>query len=311
MTDDNDPLESDAVRSTESAYAEMCNERDREAAEERIAALATIATIVGSGGLDDVDLIVKGVRELQAQYREIKSDMATLAGKVEQYKDVQVMTLADRRMIEHYKALVDKNRELERKVSEYEEKPESAPIFTESKVVDVQVDGESVGFIVPTTYAPAILPLTDTPAGRISQISDDDIFDDSTVHYDAEGTCTAACGDETSRGYTRNPHRITCPACRAKAAAGWTVDDTATWTKNPAYEPLAYLDKVGYLVEECGEVLAAVGKTIRWGLESVNPTLPPEQQETNRNWILRELPDLRKAIAIFKAAITLVPEAQP
>lgn len=39
---------------------------------------------------------------------------------------------------------------------------------------------------------------------------------------------------------------------------------------------------LGYLVEECGEVLAATGKTIRWGQDSFNPELPPEQRETNR-----------------------------
>jgi NTP pyrophosphatase (non-canonical NTP hydrolase) len=49
-------------------------------------------------------------------------------------------------------------------------------------------------------------------------------------------------------------------------------------------------------VEECGEVLAAVGKTQRFGLDSVNPLLPREQQETNRKWVQRELKDLRDAL---------------
>ena len=64
----------------------------------------------------------------------------------------------------------------------------------------------------------------------------------------------------------------------------------------PQYEPTTTAEKLGYLVEECGEVLAAVGKTQRWGLESVNPELRPEQQETNRVWVLRELRDLKGAI---------------
>lgn len=50
------------------------------------------------------------------------------------------------------------------------------------------------------------------------------------------------------------------------------------------------------LVEECGETLAAAGKTQRWGRDSVNPELPPEQRETNRDWLLREMADLEQAI---------------
>ncbi len=64
----------------------------------------------------------------------------------------------------------------------------------------------------------------------------------------------------------------------------------------PQYEPQTTEERLGYLVEECGEVLAAVGKTQRWGLESVNPEIPVAQQETNRDWILRELKDLKGAI---------------
>lgn len=54
---------------------------------------------------------------------------------------------------------------------------------------------------------------------------------------------------------------------------------------------------IAHLVEECGEVLAAAGKTQRWGLDSYNPELPPEERETNRAWLLRELTDLEGAIA--------------
>jgi len=42
--------------------------------------------------------------------------------------------------------------------------------------------------------------------------------------------------------------------------------------------------------------LAAVGKTLRWGLDSYNPELPSHERETNREWIERELKDLRRAI---------------
>lgn len=71
----------------------------------------------------------------------------------------------------------------------------------------------------------------------------------------------------------------------------------------PEYMPTTLAQSLGYLVEECGEVLAAVGKTHRWGLESVNPELPKEQQETNRDWIKRELVDLTMAIAIVQQHI--------
>lgn len=72
----------------------------------------------------------------------------------------------------------------------------------------------------------------------------------------------------------------------------------------PRYEPKTLEQKLGYLVEECGEVLAAVGKTQRWGLQSVNPELPPEEQETNQEWLLRELTDLTRAVRMIRKALT-------
>jgi NTP pyrophosphatase (non-canonical NTP hydrolase) len=54
--------------------------------------------------------------------------------------------------------------------------------------------------------------------------------------------------------------------------------------------------QLAHLVEECGEVLAAAGKTQRWGLDSVNPLLPVDQQETNGEWLFREIVDLDEAI---------------
>jgi NTP pyrophosphatase (non-canonical NTP hydrolase) len=53
---------------------------------------------------------------------------------------------------------------------------------------------------------------------------------------------------------------------------------------------------MAHVVEECGEVLAAAGKTQRWGPLSVNPLLPVEQQETNIDWLRRELTDLKGAV---------------
>jgi len=52
-----------------------------------------------------------------------------------------------------------------------------------------------------------------------------------------------------------------------------------------------------HLVEELGELTAAIGKAMRWGLDSVNAELPPEQQETNRDWIRREIADVRRCLA--------------
>jgi NTP pyrophosphatase (non-canonical NTP hydrolase) len=66
------------------------------------------------------------------------------------------------------------------------------------------------------------------------------------------------------------------------------------------YMPITELQKLGYLVEECGEVMAAVGKTIRWGLDSSNPELPEQERETNKDWIIRELSDLKDAIKIVE-----------
>ena len=71
----------------------------------------------------------------------------------------------------------------------------------------------------------------------------------------------------------------------------------------PEYEPKTQSQKIGYLIEECGELLAAVGKTIRWGLDSCNPELPPEERETNRQWVLRELDDVRRAVELAGPAL--------
>jgi hypothetical protein len=53
---------------------------------------------------------------------------------------------------------------------------------------------------------------------------------------------------------------------------------------------------LAHAIEEAGEFLAAAGKTQRWGRGSVNPELPPEQQETNEEWLAREMADLQGAL---------------
>lgn len=54
--------------------------------------------------------------------------------------------------------------------------------------------------------------------------------------------------------------------------------------------------QLSHAIEECGEFLAAAGKTQRWGLQSVNPLLLPHQQETNDAWLRREMVDLYGAL---------------
>jgi hypothetical protein len=53
---------------------------------------------------------------------------------------------------------------------------------------------------------------------------------------------------------------------------------------------------VGKAIEEAGELMAALGKTLRWGWNSVNPELPEAQQEPNASWVRREIADLRGAL---------------
>jgi hypothetical protein len=60
---------------------------------------------------------------------------------------------------------------------------------------------------------------------------------------------------------------------------------------------------VGKAVEELGELQAALGKTLRWGWDSFNPELPVPQQERNRNWVVREIADVRGALDNLEAEI--------
>lgn len=65
---------------------------------------------------------------------------------------------------------------------------------------------------------------------------------------------------------------------------------------DPRFFQTGFDKQLAHVVEECGEVLAAAGKTQRWGRRSVNPLLPKEQQETNEAWLRRELADLRQSV---------------
>jgi len=63
-----------------------------------------------------------------------------------------------------------------------------------------------------------------------------------------------------------------------------------------------YVDKgnpLGKFIEECGEALAAAGKTVRFGWKSFNP-LPGASKETNEEWLAREVSDVEEAIQRLK-----------
>jgi len=53
---------------------------------------------------------------------------------------------------------------------------------------------------------------------------------------------------------------------------------------------------LGKFIEECGEALAAAGKTVRFGWGCWNPLLPENERETNEDWLRREVADLKEAI---------------
>jgi len=61
---------------------------------------------------------------------------------------------------------------------------------------------------------------------------------------------------------------------------------------------------VGKAIEECGELCAALGKTLRWGWQSVNPELPKDQQEMNASWVWREIKDVEAALENLKYEMT-------
>ncbi len=65
---------------------------------------------------------------------------------------------------------------------------------------------------------------------------------------------------------------------------------------------------LAHAVEEAGEFLAAAGKTQRWGPRSVNPELPPEYQEENADWLVREMADLRGALDRLDTALAQASE---
>mgnify|MGYP003395014108 CR=1 FL=1 len=57
-----------------------------------------------------------------------------------------------------------------------------------------------------------------------------------------------------------------------------------------------FVKQLSHLIEECGELIAAAGKTQRWGRDAYNPLLPADKRETNQAWLVREMADVRLAL---------------
>lgn len=69
------------------------------------------------------------------------------------------------------------------------------------------------------------------------------------------------------------------------------------------YIPKTKEQKLGYLIEECGETLHAAGKCLRWGFDGSNPELPEEEKITNGQWLANELRDLKRAISYVESSL--------
>lgn len=63
------------------------------------------------------------------------------------------------------------------------------------------------------------------------------------------------------------------------------------------------VEEKGELDKVLGDLLAAIGKAQRWGLDSVNPLLPKAQQETNRDWICRAITACYAELADMKQVL--------
>jgi hypothetical protein len=75
---------------------------------------------------------------------------------------------------------------------------------------------------------------------------------------------------------------------------------------NKRFLQAGFDNQLAHVIEECGEVLAAAGKTQRFGAFSMNPLLSPGDplyRETNIVWLKREMIDLQEAIARLQATI--------
>lgn len=72
---------------------------------------------------------------------------------------------------------------------------------------------------------------------------------------------------------------------------------------DPRYFQDGFDKRLSHVIEECGELLAAAGKTQRWGALSYNPLIPKHERETNLVWLRREMRDVQEAILRLDQAI--------
>lgn len=56
-------------------------------------------------------------------------------------------------------------------------------------------------------------------------------------------------------------------------------------------------------IEECGEFISALGKTLCYGWYSYNPEIPINEREYNKEWVKRELDDALEALTRLKNEI--------
>jgi len=63
------------------------------------------------------------------------------------------------------------------------------------------------------------------------------------------------------------------------------------------------IEELGELQEKMGDLAAALGKSLRWGWESVNPDLPVEKRESNVAWARRAMGPIKIEIADVLTAI--------
>jgi hypothetical protein len=61
---------------------------------------------------------------------------------------------------------------------------------------------------------------------------------------------------------------------------------------------------VGKAIEEAGELIASLVKTLRWGWDSYNPEILPEHREVNADWVRREIADVRGALDNLEREMT-------
>lgn len=68
-------------------------------------------------------------------------------------------------------------------------------------------------------------------------------------------------------------------------------EETEQWKPKDGDVP----GQMAKLSEELGEAQAALGKTMRWGFFSYDPTVDPDQRRYNVDWLRAEMRDVTEA----------------